>query len=126
MSTITTSSKVFAIALYDNEAETEDELTFKKNELVQVLECDYMGMEGALFITVFTTLKSYYEVLARGSFVCVSDFVLGDRDASSEGQAKAGRNANGLSRTNVGAGHSRVGRGWRRRHSWRRAAADAR
>lgn len=41
-----TSSKVFAIALYDNDAETEDELTFRKNDLLQVLECDYMGMEG--------------------------------------------------------------------------------
>jgi len=39
-------AKVFAIALYDNEAESDDELTFKKNDLLQVLECDYMGMEG--------------------------------------------------------------------------------
>lgn len=38
--------KLFAIALYDNEAETEDELNFKKNDLLQVIEYDYMGMEG--------------------------------------------------------------------------------
>lgn len=38
--------KIFAIALYDNDAESEDELTFKKNDLIQVFEYDYMGMEG--------------------------------------------------------------------------------
>ena len=38
--------KKFAIALYDNEAESEDELNFKKNDLFQILQLDYEGMEG--------------------------------------------------------------------------------
>lgn len=36
----------FAIAIYDNEAESEEELTFKKNDLLQVNQLDFMGMEG--------------------------------------------------------------------------------
>jgi hypothetical protein len=36
----------FAVAVYDNEAESDDELNFKKNDLVQILQADYMGMEG--------------------------------------------------------------------------------
>jgi len=38
--------KNYAIALYDNEAESEDELNFKKNDLFQLLQIDYEGMEG--------------------------------------------------------------------------------
>ena len=38
--------KTFAIALYENEAESEDELNFKKNDLLQIMNIDYMGMEG--------------------------------------------------------------------------------
>jgi hypothetical protein len=36
----------FAIALYETEAESPDELTFKKNDLLQIIHHDYMGMEG--------------------------------------------------------------------------------
>jgi hypothetical protein len=38
--------KTFALSLYDNDAESEDELTFKKNDLIQVLNVNYMGMDG--------------------------------------------------------------------------------
>ena len=38
--------KTFAISLYDNDAESEDELTFRKNDLIQVLNVNYMGMDG--------------------------------------------------------------------------------
>jgi hypothetical protein len=38
--------KTFAISLYDNEAESDDELTFKANDLLQVLQYDYLGMDG--------------------------------------------------------------------------------
>ena len=38
--------KTFAIALYENDAESEDELNFKKNDLLQILQYDYLGMEG--------------------------------------------------------------------------------
>ena len=38
--------KTFAISLYANEAESEDELTFNKNDLLQILQYDYLGMEG--------------------------------------------------------------------------------
>ena len=38
--------KTFAISLYENEAESEDELNFHKNELLQILQYDYLGMEG--------------------------------------------------------------------------------
>ena len=36
----------FALAMYDNDAESEDELTFKKNDILQILQSDYMSMEG--------------------------------------------------------------------------------
>ena len=38
--------KTFAISLYDNEAESDDELTFRANDLLQVLQYDYLGMDG--------------------------------------------------------------------------------
>lgn len=38
--------KTFAISLYDNEAESDDELNFQANELVQILQFDYLGMDG--------------------------------------------------------------------------------
>lgn len=38
--------KRFAIALYDNEAESDDELNFKKNDLFQIIQIDFEGMEG--------------------------------------------------------------------------------
>jgi hypothetical protein len=47
--------KTFAFALYENEAESEDELTFKKNDLFQVLQYDYMGMEGWWLCKLLTT-----------------------------------------------------------------------
>lgn len=36
----------YAIALYDNESESDEELSFCKNDLFQVLEIDYMKMQG--------------------------------------------------------------------------------
>ena len=36
----------YAIALYDNESESDEELSFCKNDLLQVLEIDYMKMQG--------------------------------------------------------------------------------
>jgi len=38
--------KTFAISLYDNEAESEDELHFQANDLLQILQYDYLGMDG--------------------------------------------------------------------------------
>ncbi|ESN98123.1 hypothetical protein HELRODRAFT_138610, partial [Helobdella robusta] len=35
-----------ARALYDNSSETSDELTFKRNDVLEVIERDYEGMEG--------------------------------------------------------------------------------
>lgn len=40
------SNNSYAVALYDNEAESDDELTFKKADLIHVLNVDYMDMEG--------------------------------------------------------------------------------
>lgn len=37
---------MFAIALYNNQAETEDELNFNKDDLLEVIEFDYEGLEG--------------------------------------------------------------------------------
>ena len=37
---------MFAIALYDNEAESEDELNFKKDDILEVIELDFEGLEG--------------------------------------------------------------------------------
>lgn len=36
----------YAIALYDNESESDEELSFCRNDLLQVLEVDFMGMQG--------------------------------------------------------------------------------
>ncbi len=38
--------EMYAIALYNNTAETDDELNFKKNDVLEVLELDYDGLEG--------------------------------------------------------------------------------
>ena len=40
---------MFAIALYDNQAESEDELNFKKDDILEVIEFDYEGLEGWWF-----------------------------------------------------------------------------
>jgi hypothetical protein len=37
---------MYAIALYNNTAESDDELNFKKNDVLEVLELDYDGLEG--------------------------------------------------------------------------------
>jgi hypothetical protein len=41
--------KMFAIALYDNEAESEDELNFKKDDILEIIEFDFEGLEGWWF-----------------------------------------------------------------------------
>lgn len=56
--------KQFAIALYENEAESDDELTFKKNDLFQVIQFDYLGMEGWWLCKM---LKSNKTGLAAGN-----------------------------------------------------------
>jgi hypothetical protein len=56
--------KQFAIALYANEAESEDELTFKKNDILQILHLDYSGMEGWWLCKL---LKSNKTGLAAGN-----------------------------------------------------------
>ena len=56
--------KKFAVALYENEAESDDELTFKKNDLLQVMQFDYMGMEGWWLCKL---LKSNLTGLAAGN-----------------------------------------------------------
>lgn len=38
--------KTLAVALYENEAESDDELTFKKSDLFEVLQQDYLEMKG--------------------------------------------------------------------------------
>ncbi len=54
--------KQFAFALYENQAESEDELTFRKNDILQILQRDYLGMEGwwlcSLTRTGFTGLAA--------------------------------------------------------------------
>jgi hypothetical protein len=40
---------MFAIALYDNEAESEDELNFKKDDILEIIEFDFEGLEGWWF-----------------------------------------------------------------------------
>lgn len=50
--------KQFAIALYANEAESEDELTFKKNDILQLLQLDYLGMEGWWLCKLLKTNKT--------------------------------------------------------------------
>lgn len=37
---------LIARAIYDNEAETTDELSFDREDILAVLELDYNGMEG--------------------------------------------------------------------------------
>lgn len=56
--------KQFAMALYANEAESEDELTFKKNDILQLLQLDYLGMEGWWLCKL---LKSNKTGLAAGN-----------------------------------------------------------
>ncbi|CAF0954999.1 unnamed protein product [Brachionus calyciflorus] len=36
----------YAIALYDNDAESDEELNFRKNDVLQVKQIDFMGMQG--------------------------------------------------------------------------------
>jgi len=50
--------KQFAVALYENEAESEDELTFRKNDVLHVLQLDYLGMEGWWLCSLARTGKT--------------------------------------------------------------------
>jgi hypothetical protein len=40
---------MFAIALYNNQAESEDELNFNKDDILEVIEFDFEGLEGWWF-----------------------------------------------------------------------------
>lgn len=39
-------SQLVAIAMYDNNADTDDELSFCRGDLLVVIEVDYQGLEG--------------------------------------------------------------------------------
>jgi hypothetical protein len=49
--------KSIAIALYENEAESDDELTFKKNDLFEILHRDYLDMKGWWLCKLIRTNK---------------------------------------------------------------------
>ncbi|RNA35473.1 breast cancer anti-estrogen resistance 1 isoform X2 [Brachionus plicatilis] len=48
----------YAIALYDNESESDEELSFCRNDLFQVLEIDFMAMQGWWLCKLIKTNKT--------------------------------------------------------------------
>lgn len=50
--------KQFALAIYANEAESDDELTFKKNDILQIIQLNYLGMDGWWLCKILKTKQT--------------------------------------------------------------------